>query len=645
MNCNGAGNNKELIKWLLINGHLVFLCETWCKSKQMLLEKLELDETFNKFIHKAPSEEDEDNDYDFENCLHPPGGIAWCINKNLETNIKVIFVDSRTSYVIIDNKLVVFGLYLPSNDSHIATKMKTITILENIEQLMKKFENDGMKVIIAGDLNMDLNRNNKHDKNLINYSKKWKLKSQFDMFEQEIEHTFFRGNKRSLIDNILAKENMEEVIDAEIVHTRNNCSISTHDGPYNNGDHHPVKLKCEILTDKIIKEKVKQMKTNYIWTKFNKAIYNESLRLENSLVDSRIDLLDKNDHKLMENKSFELINKLITNMRKSGEKITDVHMKSQGFKFMKEKLDEIIGNLKNEVRTAKAKWRKDGGVVNLTNFEKLQKLLKEKKKSKKEMNEYKLVNKLNDDLSKNQSKYWKKLEKLMRPKAKVDVKIEQAKDMFQELFNNPFNKSPTSDIAKEKLSIFKKMHKDTVFDYKINNEVLIKIIKSMNTNCSVGFCGIPNEMFIHGINDETIKIVKAILELYINYNINPKFFNIGLVKLLVKDGKKNLDDINNIRPITLSDPLTIIYEKLIQFELNKFHIPQNEQYGFKVNSSCAHAIYTVKELAKIQKQRHKRMIICCLDASKAFDKMNRPIMFILLENILPNSLLRSLINY
>ena len=73
---------------------------------------------------------------------------------------------------------------------------------------------------------------------------------------------------------------------------------------------------------------------------------------------------------------------------------------------MKEKLDEIIGNLKNEVRTAKAKWRMDGGVDNLKNFEKLQKLLKEKKKSKKEINEYKLVNKLNDDLSENQSKYW-----------------------------------------------------------------------------------------------------------------------------------------------------------------------------------------------------------------------------------------------
>jgi len=139
----------------------------------------------------------------------------------------------------------------------------------------------------------------------------------------------------------------------------------------------------------------------------------------------------------------------------------------------------------------------------------------------------------------------------------------------------------------------------------------------------VGFCGIPNELFKYGNNQETRRIVKAILELFINYNIKPKFFNMGIIKLIVKDESKSHDDTNNLRPITISDTLTIIYEKLMIIFLNECLISKKEQFGFKSNASCAHAIFTVRELALASKRKKKSMIICALDASKAFDKVNR----------------------
>ena len=46
------------------------------------------------------------------------------------------------------------------------------------------------------------------------------------------------------------------------------------------------------------------------------------------------------------------------------------------------------------------------------------------------------------------------------------------------------------------------------------------------------------------------------------------------------------------------------------------------QFGFKKNSSCAHAIYNLKSIQRHQKKK-RRVLLCAIDASKAFDKVNR----------------------
>jgi len=613
----------------------------------MFLEKTSLNEEKIKITHKAPTDEEEDNDYDFENCSKPPGGIAWIVNKNLEVKIKCYMIHSRISYVVIDDKLAVFGLYLPSNDSQPSTKIKMISLIDKISKLVSDLKDKNISSIIGGDLNMDIKRKNKYDIMLINWLKRDKLNSICDTYEQEIEHTFFKSSKRSHIDYILAgaKTADEFIDDAEIIHTKNSCTTSSHDGPINQGDHHPLKLDLKLPTESIMKAKIESIIKKYVWSDQNKLIFNLELMNANKLVDTNTSLLDKNNHQQMEQKTFELINKLIVNMRNCGEKITEESLKSKGYKFFKNKRDEAISNLKNETKIARQKWKKDGGDSNLKKWENLKRLLKLSKKSKVIYDEYELVSDLNKDLSKHDRKYWQKLSKLHKPRSFVDVDVDQAKILFQELFNNPLISSPESNKNMQLVNDFKNEVKNDVYDYKVNEVVLNNIIKTLNTNCALGFCSIPNEFFKYGNNCETIRIIKKILELYINYNIKPQFFNVGLVKLIIKDENKEHDDINNIRPITLSDPLTIIFEKLIMHELNLYHKPFKEQFGFKKNSSCAHAIFTVRELALWKKRYGRQMIICALDASKAFDKMNRPIMFIQLKKILEPCLVRSLINY
>ena len=94
----------------------------------------------------------------------------------------------------------------------------------------------------------------------------------------------------------------------------------------------------------------------------------------------------------------------------------------------------------------------------------------------------------------------------------------------------------------------------------------------------------------------------------------PNKFNVGKIIPILKDVNGNSTNLKNVRPITIADALSNVYEKYIQ------------------NSSCQHALFTMQELIKISAKRGEATYVCALDASKAFDKVNRKIMMTKLKD-------------
>ena len=80
-------------------------------------------------------------------------------------------------------------------------------------------------------------------------------------------------------------------------------------------------------------------------------------------------------------------------------------------------------------------------------------------------------------------------------------------------------------------------------------------------------------------------------------------------------------------------------------EIMKTHADPDKQLGFKKNSSCAHAIFTVKETIANYNKKKKKVYGCAIDASKAFDKVNRDILFKKLKDKVHPQIWRSLKNY
>ncbi|CAF1140494.1 unnamed protein product [Brachionus calyciflorus] len=181
--------------------------------------------------------------------------------------------------------------------------------------------------------------------------------------------------------------------------------------------------------------------------------------------------------------------------------------------------------------------------------------------------------------------------------------------------------------------------------YSLSYDVIKQIIKNLPNGKSKGFSDTSNEMFKYGACETLIKIIKKFMEKIIQFGKIPKFFNIGIIKPIVKDDQKSANDLNNIRPITIYDTISNIFEKIILNEISKTHEDPNKQFGFKKNSSCSHAVFTVKETINFYNRKNKRVFGCAIDASKAFDKVNRMILFEKLIDKIHYQIWRSLKTY
>jgi hypothetical protein len=107
----------------------------------------------------------------------------------------------------------------------------------------------------------------------------------------------------------------------------------------------------------------------------------------------------------------------------------------------------------------------------------------------------------------------------------------------------------------------------------------------------------------------------------------PKNFNVSIIKPILKDQEKSTEDINNIRPISISNCFAQIFEKLILLKSPKLAITHKNQFGFKRKTSCNHAVFTLKETILHYTENRSGVKVASLDAEKAFDKTWRDGLF------------------
>jgi hypothetical protein len=167
----------------------------------------------------------------------------------------------------------------------------------------------------------------------------------------------------------------------------------------------------------------------------------------------------------------------------------------------------------------------------------------------------------------------------------------------------------------------------------VDENLISNYISELGNGKSTGINQINNEMLKNSNSKNLSTTIALIFEIILNHGIVPKRFNTSLLKPLIKDIKKSTIEVSNLRPVAISDAISNMFEKLILHYIDVLYVNHFKQFGFKKASSCSHALFVLKAAINYAKLKNKRLYAVAIDASKAFDKVNRLYMWFKLIEI------------
>ena len=98
--------------------------------------------------------------------------------------------------------------------------------------------------------------------------------------------------------------------------------------------------------------------------------------------------------------------------------------------------------------------------------------------------------------------------------------------------------------------------------------------------------------------------------------------------------------VDDFRGISISPVLSKVLEHCILDRHSSLFVTSDNQFGFKKQSGCSHAIYMLRCITDYYVSAGSTVNICAIDVSKAFDKMNHYGLFIkLMQRCIPVNLL------
>ena len=151
----------------------------------------------------------------------------------------------------------------------------------------------------------------------------------------------------------------------------------------------------------------------------------------------------------------------------------------------------------------------------------------------------------------------------------------------------------------------------------INMSVLIARLKR---NKAAGIDDIVSEHVIHGGQDLAVHLC-LLFNALLRHSFVASDFCKGIIIPLLKNKHGDATKLEMYRGITISPVLSKLFEMVLQSVFQEFLVSDHLQFGFKKNSSCAHALFAFNESVRYCVSGNTKVYTAFLDSSKAFDKV------------------------
>ena len=216
---------------------------------------------------------------------------------------------------------------------------------------------------------------------------------------------------------------------------------------------------------------------------------------------------------------------------------------------------------------------------------------------------------------------------------------------FHDILNNKSNEPSDMPTAEEFLEMFKNLNENpdnsepeinnnlqndnNILNTEITQGEILKAIKRLKNNKAYCSDKIPNE-FLKYSSEKLINIFSKLFNLILNTGLIPTDWSIGIIKPIYKK-KGSSNDPNNYRGITILSCFgklftSILNERIKTFlEINK--LLGHEQTGFRNGFSTLDHLFTLYGIIDVLLAKRKRLYCAFLDLEKAFDKINRTLLW------------------
>jgi hypothetical protein len=170
-------------------------------------------------------------------------------------------------------------------------------------------------------------------------------------------------------------------------------------------------------------------------------------------------------------------------------------------------------------------------------------------------------------------------------------------------------------------------------------------IANLNRHKATGLDGVSNEHIMFASVDFSVHVC-LLFNAMLRHSFVPSDFRFGIIKPLLKCKHGDATKSDMYRGITLAPALSKLFEGVLLATYGDFLKSDNLQFGFKKQSSCAHALFTFTQAVKYFNSSGSKVHCAFLDASKAIDKILHYGHFVkLIDRGVPDAFLRVLINW
>jgi hypothetical protein len=281
------------------------------------------------------------------------------------------------------------------------------------------------------------------------------------------------------------------------------------------------------------------------------------------------------------------------------------------------------------------KYKSEQSILDKQEFKRLKKCFKDMVKRNiylYERNEfYKIGNLIK---AKSGVQFFKNVNKFLGKNSDTELDINSVLHHYDSIFNEPLD-IDINTINEVNAGIFDIKH-ENFEEIDVNLIELKYAFKSTNISKVVGDDGLSSYMLLNIDQDFIDSIILLFYQFIFKYGVIPKDLNNIHIVPIIKDKTKPHDDLSNLRPISISNTLAQIFERIIKLKIPQLGETHQNQFGYKNKTSCTHALFAFKELAVNCIENKKRLFAIKLDAVKAFDRLWRDALFLKVKDKVEN---------